>query len=595
MRSILSALEIVWRSGRIASGILVAATVVAASVPVIAAWLTKAVVDRLAADGPMAMVLPLAAALAVAGLMTAVSQEVKTYATAELGRRVGLLAQARLYRAVNRLPGLARFENPDFLDRLRLAAQSGGKTPAQLTTAMLELGAGVITIGGFLGSLLVISPVMAAAVLAGALPALAAEIALSRRRAAMLWRLGPVERRELVYSELMSSVQAAKETRLFGLGGFLHDRMMAERRKANAEERRMDRRVLATQSVLGVLAALISGAGLVWAVAQARAGALTIGDISMFIAAVAGVQSTLTALVNQVALAHHELLLFAHYRHVTTTRPDLTVRNGHFSASGDIEFSDVWFRYGPDHPWILQGVNLTIPYGKSVGLVGKNGAGKTTLVKLLCRFYDPTLGHIRWNGTDLRDIDPVDLRQRIATVFQDYMSYDMTAAENIGVGDLSRLSNRSEIVAAAERAGAHDAIAKLPRGYDSLVTRIFFEDDERGAEGVFLSGGQGQRVAIARAMLRGDRDLLILDEPSSGLDAEAEYEIHTRLKEYRRGKTSFLISHRLGVLSDADLLLVLDSGKITEQGTHKQLMALGGTYARLFSMQAAGYQMEGVR
>ncbi|QVQ52445.1 ABC transporter ATP-binding protein [Spiractinospora alimapuensis] len=590
MRGVVAALEIVWRAGRWHSAVLVAATVVAATVPVLTAWLTKLVIDLLTGEGALAQVLPLALGLAVAGLAIAVSQEVRTYSTTELSRRVGVLAQARLYRAVNRLPGLARLENPAFLDRLRLAAQAGGKTPAQIVEAGLELAAGAITILGFLGSLLVISPVMAMAVLAGALPALMAEIALSRRRAAMLWRIGPVERRELVYSDLMSSVTAAKETRLFGLGGFLHGRMMTERQTANAEERRIDRRTLAVQTLLGVVSALISGAGLVWAIAQASSGVLTPGDVALFIAAVAGVQSSLGTLVTQVALAHHELLMFAHYRHVVTVEPEMPV--GALPPPpppGAIEFRDVWFRYGPEHPWVLRGVSLTVPFGGSTGLVGKNGAGKSTLVKLLCRFYDPTHGAILWNGVDLRDVDPELLRERITTVFQDFMVYEMTAGENIGLGELSLLEDRSAITTAAENAGADSMLRELPRGYDSLVTRSFFQDGEE-SEGVYLSGGQGQRVAIARALLRGERDLVILDEPSSGLDAEAEYEVHSRLRHLRRGQASLLISHRLGVVRDADRLLVLEDGAITEEGTHDELMSTQGVYAHLFSLQASGYQ-----
>nr|WP_230416198.1 ABC transporter ATP-binding protein [Micromonospora tarapacensis] len=256
-----------------------------------------------------------------------------------------------------------------------------------------------------------------------------------------------------------------------------------------------------------------------------------------------------------------------------------------------IEVRDVWFRYHDDHPWILRGVSLTISQGQAVALVGLNGAGKSTLVKLLCRFYDPSHGVIRWDGVDIRDLDPAQLRRRMGVLFQDFVSYDLSAAENIGVGDVDAIADRRRVEEAAGAAGIHTNVAALPRGYDTLLSRLFYLEEEKDDPdtGVVLSGGQWQRLALGRTFMRDTRDLLILDEPSAGLDAKAEHEIHQRLRTHRAGRTSLLISHRLGTVRDADMIVVLDGGLVAEQGSHDELIALGGRYAQLFRTQASGY------
>ncbi|WP_242659244.1 ABC transporter ATP-binding protein [Thermostaphylospora chromogena] len=587
------ALGLAWRAGWalvIGAGALAVAE---ALMPVCVAWLTKIALDVVTGRSSGGLLVAVGTGLAVAGLAVAVLPQLSQYARRELERRVGVLAQDRLFRAAERLVGLSRFENPAFLDRMSLAHQSGGSTPGLVTAGIMSVGKGVVVVLGFLGSLVAVSPVLAAAVLAAAIPAFLAELRLARGRAAMMWRVGPVERREMFYRRLLTTVQAAKELRLFGTGPYLRGLMTAERRAANAERRHMDRRELATQSVLGLLSAGMAAAALAWALALAWQGRLTAGDVALLVTSVAGVQGAVATLVNEVTMAHEQLLLFNHYLAVVDGEPDLPVparpRPVPVLRRG-IEFRGVWFRYSPAHPWVLRDLNLTIPHGAAIGVVGRNGAGKSTLVKLLCRLYDPVRGAVLWDGVDLRDMDPAELRSRIGAVFQDYMTYDLSAALNIALGDVSALDergrdDRDRVRSAALRAGAHDMVAALPQGYDTLLSRSFAD----GTTGVTLSGGQWQRLALARAMLRDRRDLLILDEPSSGLDAEAEYEIHTRLREHRAGYTSLLVSHRLGAVRDADLLVVLEDGTVAEQGTHAELLRRGGVYARLFDLQARGY------
>lgn len=583
---------------RAAPGVLGLHTLLSLAVgvlPVATAWLTKLMLDGLGSGASSARLLGLGAGLAASGVVLGVVPQADRYLRTELDRRVGLLADDRLFTVVEGFAGLGRFENPRFLDRLRLAQNAGGGTPGQAVDAAIGIARAAVTIGGFLGSLTLLSPWMTVLVLAAAVPAVLSEAAMARRKARTLWDVGPVERRQMFYSELLSSVEAAKEIRLFGTGAFLRGRMLADRRTANAAKRAVDRKEAVIQAVLGLLAALVSGGGLLWAVGAAHAGRLSAGDVVLFVAAVAGVQGSLGALAGEVARVHQALLVFDHYLVVVRAGPDLPVPERPAPLpplSRGIELRDVWFRYSPDHPWVLRGTSLRIRHGQALALVGLNGAGKSTLVKLLCRFYDPERGAILWDGVDIRTVDVAELRRRVGAVFQDYMHYDMTAAENIALGDLPALGDRPRVRAAAERAGIHAVLEALPHGYDTLLSRRFFmESDKDNPEtGVVLSGGQRQRLALARAFLRDRRELMILDEPSAGLDAEAEHEVHTALRRHRGRRTSLLISHRLGAVRDADVIAVLEGGRIVEQGRHDRLVEADGRYARLFALQAAGYR-----
>ncbi len=297
-----------------------------------------------------------------------------------------------------------------------------------------------------------------------------------------------------------------------------------------------------------------------------------------------------TGLIAQVARVSTTLRLFGHYRRLLLAGPDIPDGTGNVPPlRSGIEFRDVWFRYHPDAQWVLRGVSFTIPAGSSAGLVGVNGAGKSTLVKLLCRFYDPTRGTILWDGVDLREMRVAELRKRLSAVFQDFMVYDLTVAENIGLGDLDRIDDLDAVRRAAVAAEVDTKVSGLPRGYQTLISRTF-ADTAPGAIGTMLSGGERQRLVVARSLLRTGADVLVLDEPSAGLDAAAEYQLNRTLQEHRAGRTCLLISHRLSALRDADLILVLADGRIVESGDHDTLMSTGGEYARLFALQAERYQ-----
>ncbi|MFC0628094.1 ABC transporter ATP-binding protein [Kribbella deserti] len=598
-----ASLALAWRAAPAAFAGYVLASIGSGLAPVATAWLLKAVLDRLAAGQDGRLVL-LAAGLALAGLTVAVLTELLRYLSAEVSRKVTVLSRDRLYAATDRMTGLAKLEDPAYRDRLRMGEQHSQSGPVIILDALIGGLQSALTVGGFVITLITISPWMAVVVLAASAPGLYAELQLSRRRAEMMTGLSPTERRQFFYSELMTGLEAAKEIRLLGLGRLLRRRMLAELHKANAAKRRLDRRDLLVQGLLAALGAVIAGGGLIWAIVAAGSGRVTLGDVAVFVAAVTGVQGALSLLIGRLGMAHNALLMFTHYQVVTEETSGLPVAAEPAEVPAlrhGIEFRDVWFRYSDEHPWALRGVDLFIPFGQSLALVGQNGAGKSTLVKLLCRFYDPTKGAVLWDGVDLRDFDVSELRRRIGAVFQDFMCYELSAAENIAFGEVDgadelAAGHRPRVEAAAERAGISEVLQALPRGYETMLSRMFFDqtDKDDPATGVLLSGGQWQRVALARTFLRDRRDLLILDEPTSGLDAEAEHEIHQGLAAHRAGRTSVLISHRLGAVRDADRIAVLVDGRIAELGTHQTLVGTGGTYARLFELQAKGYSSEAV-
>ena len=369
-----TALGVAWQARPALLAAQLAGALVMGAAPVAVVWLTKRILDELLGQQrSIGWLIGQSVLLAGLGLIAAALPHLFHYVDAEMSRSIRLHSRDRLYAALSRLAGLSRFEDPVFHDRIRLAQQAGEMSPQTILDAALGGVRTAVTMLGFTGSLLAVSPVMAAVVLASAIPVVAAELSLSTRRGRMLWTISPHERRQVFYSQLMTDRTAAKEIRLFGLADFIRSRMMGELRQVNAAQRRLDRRVFHTQFALAALTAAVSGAGLVWGILQARAGLLTPGDVIVFIAAVAGVQTGLSGLVAQLAGGHQALLQFGHYLAILNAEPDLTTPAHPVPAPplhGAIELRDVWFRYDPDKPWVLRGVDLRIPAGSLLALVG---------------------------------------------------------------------------------------------------------------------------------------------------------------------------------------------------------------------------------
>jgi len=580
------------------------------------AWLSKLLVDALTGQAVrVSHVVILAVTASLTGTAVMIMGAMSTLVSAVARRAMDLAVTDRLYAAVNRFSGLGRFENPTFHDTLRLAEQAAQEAPVGLSSMMLTVLRGLVTIGGYAGVLLLVWPPMALILAGITIPALWSQLSLGRQEACVSEQVMHLYRQRLSLRMLLTDVTTVQEVRLFGLGELLRGRMIGALRQASGAELAITRKTALSYTRLTAIGGLAVAAALTVVAWRAARGGLTAGDFVLFVAAVAGVQGTLTGLTAQLAAFGKSMHQFRHYLELTDAGDDIAggIRDVPPLRRG-ITLRDVWFRYDPASEWVLRGASLELPAGQSVALVGLNGAGKTTLIKLLCRFYDPEHGQILWDGVDIRRFDVARLRQRLTVTSQEFVTYDLTAAENIGVGRLAHLDNRDRIRRAARLAELDEVLTGLPRGYDTLLSREF-DDDVRCDDGpdeddigshnggyhaesnsrrrfrsVRLSVGQGQRLALARALMRDDADLMILDEPSSGLDPQAEYEIHESLRTLRTGRTSLLVSHRLSTIRTADVIAVLVGGRIEERGSHDDLMAAGGEYARLFTLQAGSYQ-----
>jgi ATP-binding cassette subfamily B protein len=583
-----------WRGGRFTWLGTIGLAVVTGAISPLAAWVLKEIINDLSRPAPPAgLIIMLAVGTVMLGGAGLALTDMSMMVAASCQRNISMAVTSDLYAAVNRVQGLHAFERPGFQDDLRLAEHAADETPAGLSSMLsLALQSGT-TIAGYAGILLGTWPPMLGLLAAACVPTIVAQLFLARRGAQTTEAMMRHYREWFLMRGLLSDPKAVMESRVLGLGEYFRTRLIGSLRIATTADYAVKRRIAATQGATILLGSMITAAGAALVAVQAAHHHLGIGNFVMFLAAVGGTQAALLATVNQWSSVGASLRLLSHYVDVLAVPDDLpvppqavarpvpTLRRG-------IELRDVWFRYAEHGDWVLRGVSATLPFGQATALVGVNGSGKSTLIKLLCRLYDPEQGGIFWDGHDLRELDPAELRRRLAVTFQDFLTYDISVAANIGIGDLAALTDRPRIAAAAALADLDRHIAGLPGGYDTILSRAFL--DEEGEQGTQFSGGQNQRLVLARTLMREHADLIALDEPSSGLDADAEHRIHQALAGHRRGRTSLLVSHRLSAVRDADRIIVLEAGQITEQGRHDELMRAGGSYARMFTRQADGYR-----
>ncbi|MGF1627094.1 MAG: ABC transporter ATP-binding protein [Alphaproteobacteria bacterium] len=480
---------------------------------------------------------------------------------------------------------LEDFEDAEFQDRLeRARRQSSGRMTlmGQLFGQLQDL----VTVATFAGGLVIYNPWLIVLLMVALIPSFLGEAHFSARTYTLDFRRTP-ERRELDYvRQTAASAETAKEIKIFGLSGFLTDRYRALSESFYAANRRIARKRALWGAVFTGVGTIGYYLAYVWIIGETLAGVLTIGDLTFLAGSFRRLRTLLEGLLSSFsstaaqALYLDDLFDFFRVEAEILSPPDPAplprpIREG-------FVFEDVGFRYPGAERWAVRNLSFTLKAGETLALVGENGAGKTTLVKLLARLYDPDEGRILLDGRDLRDYDVDALRGAMGVIFQDFVAYNLSAADNIAVGRIQARDDRPRIESAARRSLADRVIEDLPHGYDQMLGKRF-------RSGVELSGGEWQKIAIARAYMR-DAEVLILDEPTASLDARAEFEVFQRFKELSAGKTAVLISHRFSSVRMADRILVLAGGRVEVSGTHAELLVQGGRYAELFELQAAGYR-----
>jgi ATP-binding cassette subfamily B protein len=512
---------------------------------------------------------------------------VRNIAQQLLQEKMTLQVQLMVMERAARLD-LPFFEDSASYDLLRRAQQDAAMRPLMMVTGAFGLIQTFITFGSMVGLLVIVSPVLALVALVSPVPAFIADTRYGWRGYNLARWASPIRRRMQYLTTLVTTDQYAKEVKLFGLGDYFIQRF----RVLSQTYYDRQRRLISARYVVGFLwssiTTLVGSATYLYVALQAITGRLTLGDLTLYTQAATSVQSSIQGILGGfTGMYEHNLYLSNLYELMATPARIQAPENPRPLPSplrGEVEFEHVSFGYPGSRAQALHDVSFRIAPGETVAVVGRNGAGKTTLIKLLCRLYDPTAGRILLDGVDIRELDPDALRSTIGAMFQDFVTYQATASENVGLGDLPDLENRGAIEAAARKGGAHELIASLTYGYDTPLGKWF----DQGAN---LSGGEWQKVALGRAFMR-DARILVLDEPTSALDAQAEYELFERLRQLSEGRTAVYISHRFSTVRQADRILFFQRGQLIEEGTHEQLMALGGRYARLFTMQASAYTGE---
>ncbi len=589
MKNIPPVLGLIWQSGPalVLSALLLRAALALA--PLASLWIGKLIIDVLVSTvrthGPAPQRIWLYVAIefliaAVAGL----TGRTIDYCDGRIADRFSRTVTLRVMRHAATLD-LTSFEDPVFYDRLDRARLQANDRLSMLT-AFGQLTQQVITLTSLAASVIVFSPLLFVLLALTVIPAFLGESHFAFLGYSLAYSLTPL-RRELDYlRDLGTRKESAKELKIFGLGDYFFRRFRDINDEVITRNRRLATRRLRAGALLALIGSLGYYGGYAYLVLRTLEGAITVGTLTFLAGALAGTSSQIQQVFSTFSGIADQSLFLGDLLEFFAMKPKLAARPDAIPAPRAIrsgfEFRGVSFAYPGSSRRVLDDLNLRIEPAERVALVGENGQGKTTLVKLITRLYDPTEGHILLDGADLRDYDPESLHRITGVIFQDFVRYDLSARENIAMGRIEAMNDDAALLDAAVRSRADSILERLPGGLDQLLGRRF-------EGGVDLSGGEWQKMALARAYLR-DAQLLILDEPTASLDARSEFEVFERFAELTSGKMALLISHRFSTVRMADRIVVLEAGRLVEEGTHNQLMELKGRYAAMFEMQAASYR-----
>jgi ATP-binding cassette subfamily B protein len=587
------ALELVWTTSRRLALIFAILTLVAGVLPAAVAWIGKLIVDGVvtaiglhqqtgAADTSYVLLF-VAAEAGVVALIAGAQRGISTCQAllrALMGQRINLMI---LDKALTLK--LAHFEDSEFYDKLTRARREASTRPLSLVTRTFGLVQNGISLISYGVLLVQFSPWTVLILFAGGIPEFLAEAKFSGDKFRLFrWR-SPETRMQMYLETVLAREDYVKEVKLFRLGPKLLERYRAIFAKLFAEDRKLTLRRDSWGFALGLLGTAAFYGAYAWIALSAIQGQISLGQMTMYLLLFKQGQSAVSASLSAISGMYEDNLYLSNlYEYLEQPVPTVQgeLQQGPLPGDG-VRFEEVSFSYpGSDEP-ALQQVSLHIKPGDSLALVGENGSGKTTLIKLLTRLYSPDNGRILLDGLDLQQWNGDALRARIGVIFQDFGRYQFLVGENIGAGDMSHFEDRQRWEQAAEMGMAKEFIDKLPEQYDTQLGKWF----KGGRE---LSGGQWQKIALARAFMRSKADLLVLDEPTATMDAAAEATIFEHFRDLSRGKMTILISHRFSTVRMADQIVVINKGRVVEQGSHEELMKLGGQYAYLFSLQAEGYR-----
>ncbi|PSN13674.1 ABC transporter permease, partial [filamentous cyanobacterium CCT1] len=497
-----------------------------------------------------------------------------------LGQRVNVM----ILEKAQTLP-LTFFEDSEFYDKLTQARREASQRPLSMvnrTFGVVQDALSLITFGGLL---LQFSGWAVALLAVATLPAFIAETQFAGE-AFRLFKWRSPETRQQVYLEaLLAREDFAKEVKLFGLGPLLMQRYRDIFQRLYTEDRNLTVRRSGWGYSLGLLSTVSFYLAYCWIVLEAIAGRISLGELTMYLTVFRQGQTTFANSLTAIGGMYEDGLYLANlYEFLEQPVPEErgTAVRGIDSSDG-LRFEGVSFTYPGSERLALEGVSFHLKPGEKMAIVGENGSGKTTLIKLLTRLYTPSAGRILLDGRDLQEWNSEVLQRRIGVIFQDFVRYQFKVGENIGVGDVTDFDDAHRWQTAAAKGTATEFIESLPEGYDTQLGKWFFGGQE-------LSGGQWQKIALSRAFMRTEADILVLDEPTSAMDAEAETRLFEQFREATQNQMAILISHRFSTVRRADNIIVLANGRLIEQGSHEELLRQDGRYARLFAMQAAGYQ-----